>query len=182
MKNQSSKRIAERYVKALFDVAQLGGALPAVEKDLAALNAAVAASDELQRFIESPLLTREQKASAMQAVLVKQKANDITVKFLLMLARQKRLDALPAIAELFANWAEAARGEMSASVTSASKLSDKDAGLVADRLSKAYGKKINLSIKEDASLLGGVVVHIGSIQLDGSLSGKLRRLKQKLAA
>ncbi len=182
MKNASSKRIAERYVKALFDVATASGALAAVEKDLRALAAAAEGSDQMQKVALSPLLTRAQKADAMKAVLAQLKAHELTTQFVLMLARQQRLAVLGDIAKLFGQWAENSRGEMSAEIVAASKLSEKEVAVVSERLGKAYGKKVNLTVKEDASLLGGVVVRIGSIQLDGSLSGKLRRLKQKLAA
>ena len=182
MKNTGSKRIAERYVKALFDVASAAGSLAVVEKDLASLNAALAGSPELQDFTQNPLLSREQKAAAMKAILAKMQANELTVKFITTLASQKRLDVLSDVASLFATWAQASRGEMSAKIVTATALSDKDAKDVAAKLEKAYGKKINLQVQEDASLLGGAVVHIGSIQLDSSLSGKLSRLKQKLQA
>ena len=182
MKNTGSKRIAERYVKALFDVASKANALAAVEQDMAALAGALAASAELQDFTQNPLLTREQKATTMAGLLGKLQTHKLTEQFDALLAKQKRLDVLPEIAALFAQWAQASRGEMSARVVSASKLSDKDIGAITERLSKAYGKKINLQVQEDASLLGGAVVHIGSIQLDSSLSGKLRRLGQKLRA
>ncbi len=182
MKNASSKRIAERYVKALFDVANSAGALAAVEADLVSLGSASAQSATLVSFVQNPLYTREQKATAMSAVASKCNAHALTQQFISMLARQNRLELLPAVAELFAQWAQASRGEMSAEVISAAKLGEKEVADVAARLSKAYGKKVNLQLKEDASLIGGVVVRIGSVQLDGSLSGKLRRLKQALAA
>jgi F-type H+-transporting ATPase subunit delta len=182
VKNAGSKRIAERYVKALFDLASTAKALPAVEADLAALSAAIDASSELQAFIRNPLLSREQKAKTMQALLAKLNASALTIQFTVALASNQRLDVLPAIASMFSQWAQAARGEMSARVTSASPLGDKDRAAIAERLGKAYGKKINLQVQEDASLIGGVIVNIGSIQLDSSLSGKLNKLKQKLQA
>ena len=169
-------------MKALFDAATAAGSLAAVEQDLAALDKALQASPELQDFTRNPLLSREQKGKAMGAVLAKLKADKLTVQFIDLLASQKRLDVLSDIAALFAQWAQASRGEMGARVVSASPLSEKDTKAIADRLSKAYGKKINLQVQEDASLLGGAVVHIGSIQLDSSLSGKLKRLGQKLRA
>lgn len=182
MATTGSKRIAERYVKALFDVAGAGKALPQVEKDLNALAAAIEASEDLRAFIGNPLLGRDQQATAMQAVLERLKANKLTIDFIGALARAKRLPLLPEIAALFTQWAENTRGEITAEVVVASPLSDKDAASLADRLSKAAGKKINLQLRQDPSLLGGMIVKIGSQQLDSSLAGKLDRLKLALKA
>ena len=182
MKNAGSKRIAERYVKALMDVAKDAKSVDAVEQDLLSVQKALASSPELQQFVSTPLLSREQKAKTMEALLGKMKLSDTTIKFAVTLARQQRLDVLPEITSLFTQRAQEARGEMSARIVTASPLSEKDAKDIADKLGKAYGKKINLQVQVDPSLLGGAVVYIGSVRLDSSLSGKLGRLKQTLQA
>lgn len=182
MATTGSKRIAERYVKALFDVAEAGKALAQVEKDLNALAKAIAASADLREFIASPLFGRKEQAQAVRALLQHMKANKITVDFVAALAQAKRLVLLPEVAIIFAQWSEKTRGEITAEVITAEPLSDKDASALADRLSKAAGKKINLKLRQDPTLLGGMIVKIGSQQLDSSLAGKLDRLKLKLKA
>lgn len=182
MKTSGSKRIAERYVRALFDVADEASAVAKVEKDLAALGHALEESEDLQRFLTNPLLSRETQSEAMEAILAKMKATPLTKQFILMLANQKRLPLLPQIAALFIEWTASARGEINGELVSAGELSDKEVKLVETRLTKAYGKKVNLATREDAALLGGVVVKIGSQQLDSSLAGKIARLKIALQA
>ena len=182
MKTIGAKRIAERYVKALFDLAQPAHAVDQVEADLLALAAAVRQSPEFARFLSNPLLSRDMQAAAMDAMLKQLKAHEVTRKFVAALARHKRLPLLADAAELFSRIAQASRGEMSAEVVAAAALGKTELSAVSDRLGKAYGKKINLAVSEDANLLGGIVIKIGSVQLDGSLAGKLDRLGQKLKA
>lgn len=180
MKTSGAKKIAERYVRALFDVS--GKAQAAVEKDLKALQAALASSRELAGLLSNPLLTRVQQAEAMDAVLSAVKADKMTRQFVALLARQKRLSLLPEIIAIYMHEAATRRGEMKAQLVSAVPLKDADVAKIGERLSKTYGKKIILETRQDPELLGGVVINIGSLQLDSSLSGKLRRLKNTLKA
>lgn len=182
MKSAGSTRIAQRYVKALFDVASQTSAVEAVEKDLAALGAIIEESADFRAFLENPLLPTEARAQAMLAVLERIKANQLTRQFIGMVLNQKRLPLLPAIITEFASVASAARGELTAHITSATPLTEKDAAALSQRLSKAYGRPLRLSTSHDATLLGGLIINIGSQQLDGSLAGKLRRLGQALRA
>lgn len=180
MKTSGAKQIAERYVKALFEAS--GKAHAAVEKDLKALQAVLAASKELVSMLSNPLLTRAQQAEAMDAVLSAVKADKMTRQFVALLARQKRLSLLPEIIAIYKQEAAARRGEMKAEVVSAAPMEDADAAKIGERLSKTYGKKVIVETRQDPELLGGVVINIGSLRLDGSLSGKLRRLRNILKA
>jgi F-type H+-transporting ATPase subunit delta len=180
VKTSGAKQIAERYVKALFDAS--AKAQDAVEKDLLALESVFSESEEFQSLLSNPLLTREQQAKAADAVLAKIKANKITRQFIALLARQKRLDLLPDIIALYMDKAMAERGEMKAEVISATPLKAADIAAISAKLGGMYGKKILLETREDKELLGGVVIKIGSLQLDSSLSGKLQRLALILRA
>lgn len=180
MKTSGSKQIAQRYVKALFDVSE--SARAKVEKDLKALRDILAGSKDLRGMLSNPLLTRKQQAQAMGAVLAAIKAQPVTRQFVELLAKQKRLEILPAAIELFMEKTAHERGEMKATAVSAAKLSTKDVDFISGALSKIFGKKVALETSENPELLGGVVVKIGSLQLDASLSGKLRRLGNKLRA
>src|SRR5690242_1047737 len=102
MKSFGMKRLASRYVKALFDVADSARALDSVEKDLSALGRLLAESAEFRHLLANPLLTRSEQEEIMESVLDKIKPADITRKFIATLARQKRLPALPEIIHLFA--------------------------------------------------------------------------------
>lgn len=180
MKTSGSRQIAERYVRALFDAA--GAAREEVEKDLEALAASVKESHEFRAFITSPLLTRAQHEQALRAALKKAGAHEKTEKFIALLARQRRLALLPEIVALFVERSQRARGEMSAELVAAAPLDVRVVDMVGEKLGKAYDKKMILTVRHDPALLGGLVVKVGGIQLDGSLSGKLARLGQKLKA
>lgn len=180
MKTSGAKKIAERYVKALFDAS--GDSLGKVERDLVELQAALAWSKEFRQLLVNPLLTRDQQAKAMDAVLTSVKAHKLTRDFLNLLARKKRLPLLPEIIALFVEWSAKARGEMKAEVVSAAPLKDADVAAIGKRLAKLYGREILLETRQDPELLGGIVINIGSLRLDASLSGKLRRLGNKLKA
>jgi F-type H+-transporting ATPase subunit delta len=182
VKIAGTRRIAERYVKALFDVAAGVDALDDVEKDMLSLAQALSESEDFQHFLTNPLLSREAQAEALSALLNKMKAHQVTLQFLQMLAAQKRLGALPAIADLFLRRVAAERGELSGELIAATVLKPKEIAQVAERLSSAYGRKVNLEVRQDPGLLGGVVIKIGSVQLDGSLAGKMARLKRTLQA
>ncbi|MFO0388119.1 MAG: ATP synthase F1 subunit delta [Alphaproteobacteria bacterium] len=182
MKKAGYRQIAERYVKALYDIASEANARDAVEKDLGVLATLIKESDELSALLVNPLLTRDQQAKAMEPVLAAIKAHDITKRFMVVLAAQKRLPILAEVANLYAERAATARGEIKAEAISARGLSLKDVAIITERLSKAYGKKITLETSENPELLGGVILRIGSQQLDASFAGKLSRLKNKLKA
>lgn len=180
VKTAGQKKIAERYVRALFDVSDK--ARDQVEKDLTALEAALEGSEEFRRFLSNPLLTREVQAKVMNAVLTKINAQKVTKDFMALLAKQKRLPLLPEIISMFREWARTSRGELSAELIAPTPLNVRVVDMVEERLSKVYGKKVIVKMRHDPSLLGGVVVKIGSLQLDSSLAGKMRRLKNKLQA
>ena len=182
MKTAGTKRIAERYVKALFDVAQSASSTETVEKDMATIGQTLDISPELRSFLENPLLAPEARAGAMLAVLDKLKTGALTRQFIGMVLKQKRLALLPQIIVEFARVASEARGEITADVTTAAPLNDKQAQALAQRLGKAYGRTVRVNASHDASLLGGMIVRVGSQQLDSSLSGKLRRMGQALRA
>ena len=177
-----SKRIAERYVKALFDVAQPAGALDAVAKDLRALTVAIGQSTELQSVLSNPLLARDSQADAFLAIARHMKAHELVHRFVALLAHQKRLPLLPLISELFDARLAHERGELQGELIAATPLSSKEVEQIGERLSKAYGRKITLDVRQDASLLGGMIIKIGSLQLDGSVAGKMHRLKRQLQA
>jgi F-type H+-transporting ATPase subunit delta len=177
----SAHQIAERYVRALFEVATDDAARAQVEKDLAVLGAFFS-DKSLAKVILNPLLTRAQQASAMKAVLDKIKAHKITAQFVALLAARKRLSILPEISDIFSELAATSRGELKARITSTATLAAKDIESLSTRLSKAYGKKVMLETHQDAGLLGGLIIKIGSVQLDASLAGKLNRLSLALKA
>ena len=182
MKNSGSKKIAERYVTALFEVAVAANSLPAVEKDLLAIENSLESNADFRAFLHNPLLNREAKAKIAETILKSLGANKVTSQFIALLAAHNRLNLLPEMIVLFLEKAASARGELAAELVVARAISDAETGAIAEKLGKAYNKKINLQVSEDASLIGGSIINIASLRLDGSISGKLSRLRQELKA
>lgn len=169
---------AGRYATALFELADDKGCVDAVGDDLTAIASMMASSDDLRRLIASPVLSRDDQKSAMTAVLTKAKAHDLVVKFIGVIAENGRLFALPQIIEGFHAERAMRCGEVSAEVVSAVALDAKLEQDVKAAIAKvADSKKISLSMRVDESLIGGLVVRIGSRMIDTSIKTKLSKLE-----
>jgi F-type H+-transporting ATPase subunit delta len=180
VKNSGAGKIAERYVDALFAAIQSPGSLALVEKDMLSLAELIKENADFRAFLTNPLLSRDAQETIVSNLMEKLGVQQATGEFTSLLARNKRLDILAEIIEIFLKKAAANRGEISAELVTAREVSAKQAESVAQSLEKAYGKKVNLSTREDPSLLGGSIINIGSLQLDSSIAGKLNRLQQEL--
>lgn len=171
------KEIADRYAKALFDLADEDKQLDAVAGDLRTLAAILDESNDLQRVVRSPVLSRADQGNAMAAVLDKTEAGELTRKFVGYVAAKRRLFALSAIIKAYLEELATRRGEVSAEVSSAKTLSDAQIAAVEEALKKAVGGDVAVSHKVDPSLIGGLIVKVGSRMIDTSVATKLQRLK-----
>ncbi|MFP3942623.1 MAG: F0F1 ATP synthase subunit delta [Alphaproteobacteria bacterium] len=168
--------IAGRYAIALFELAEEAKALDAVEKDLSALRGMIAQSADLARLVRSPLFARDDQAKAMAAILEKAGAHELTRKFIGLVARNRRLFALPDMARAFSRLLAEKRGEESARVRSARKLTGEQLSQLAERLKSSLGKDVRLETEVDEDLIGGLVVQVGSKLIDTSLRTKLENI------
>ena len=169
--------LAGRYATALFELADEAKALDAVADDLRALKALLAESDSLRRLVRSPVLSRDEQGRAIEAVLSKAGASPLTLKFIGVAAANRRLFALPGMIDAYLAELARRRGEMTAQVTSAHALSDSQTKALVDQLKKAVGAKVTVDVSVDPSLLGGLVVKVGSRMIDSSLRTKLSKLQ-----
>ena len=169
--------IAERYATALYELADGDKALDAVADDLTSLREIIAGSDDLLRMLRSPLLQRDEQAKAMTAILEKAGGSDLTRRLVGVVAENRRLFALPAIIDAFLRQLAERRGEVTAEVTSAVKLKDKQIEAVTDALKKSVGGKVAVDLKVDPALIGGLVVKVGSRMVDSSVRTKLQKLQ-----
>lgn len=169
--------LAGRYALALLELGDEKKELDAVAEDLRALKALIAESEDLRRMIASPLYSRDQQGKAMAAVLEKAGMGDLTRRFVLIVAQNRRLFALPQMIDAYLAELARRRGEITAQVTSARKLSDAQQEALAEALRKAVGGKVQVQLKVDQSLIGGLIVKVGSRMIDSSLRSKLQRLQ-----
>ena len=170
-------RLSRRYATALFALAQEQKALPRVEKDLADLAGMLDDSQKLCAVLVNPVIPKRILRTAVEELVKRAKLSSLTKQFCQVLVENRRLGLLPDIIPAFASLAEESRGEMRATVTSAAKLSTKHKDAISKKLKKATGKTVIIDTVVDTSILGGVKVEIGSTLWDGSLDGKLDRLR-----
>lgn len=175
--SKSGSQAANRYAKALFELAKEAG-VEVVEKDLLALQALVGSNEALGLLMETPLISREKKEKVLSAILEKAGAQEISRRFVACLARNNRLPIIHAIIHAFVEKVMLHKNEVVAEVTSAAPLQSDSLVAISDTLTEALGKKVKLNVKVERKLLGGLVIKVGSVMLDNSLKSKLDRLAQ----
>lgn len=169
--------VAGRYALALFELADEAKALDDVRADLNGLGAALKDSDDLNRLVSSPVFSREEQGRAMAAVLGKADANALTRNFVALVARKRRLGTLKDMIKAYDALLAEKRGEITAEVTSAHKLKADQIKKLAATLKASLGREVQIETSVDSSLLGGLVVKVGSRMIDSSLKTKLSKLK-----
>lgn len=169
--------LADRYAAALFDLADERKALDQTADDLHSLRAMLRDSGDLRRLIRSPVLSREALGKGISALAGSAQISPLTRNFLGLLAQNRRLFALPEMIEGFLRRLAAKRGEVTAQVISAQDLTAAQREAVHEQLRKAVGRKVVVDVEVDPSLLGGLVVKVGSRMVDASLKSKLQRLQ-----
>ena len=168
--------LAGRYAKALFELARDGKTIEAVEASTQVLSATLGQSADFKALIANPLISRVQAGVAMAAVAESLKTDPLTTKFLAVLGQNRRLAALPAVITGFNQLVAHHRGETAAEVTSAHPLNDGQIVALKAKLKARMGSDVSLQTRVDPSLLGGLVVKIGSKLIDSSLKTKLDQL------
>lgn len=168
--------LAGRYALALFDLAQDGTALPAVEASVAALGEALGASPDLKALVSSPVVSRADAGRAIAAVATSLKLDALTTKFLGVLAKNRRLGELGNVVRAFAGLAASHRGEATADVTSAHPLSAEQVAALKVKLQSRLGRDVAVNLSVDPAILGGLVVKVGSRLVDSSIRTRLNTL------
>jgi F-type H+-transporting ATPase subunit delta len=169
--------LAARYAAALYALADERKALDSVAGDLKSLRGLIDDSPDFRRVIRSPVLERGEQGKAVIAIAERAKLNKLTANFLGLLARNRRLFALPTMISGYLAILAARRGEVTAEIVAAQELSPAQRKAIDARLRKAVGGKVAIDIRVDPSLLGGLVVKVGSRMVDASLKNKLARLE-----
>lgn len=172
--------VAKRYAGSLFDLALEAKSVAAVEKDLGRFEALIAGSPDLSRLIMSPVFSADDQVKAISAIATKAKITGLVANFLRVVARNRRLFAVPGMITAFRQIAARHRGEVAAEVTSAHALSAAQEKELKDTLKSVAGKDVAFKVAVDPSLLGGLIVKIGSRQIDTTLRTKLSSLKLSL--
>ncbi|TPE64013.1 F0F1 ATP synthase subunit delta [Sandaracinobacter neustonicus] len=169
-----------RYAAALFDLAQTGKALDATAKDLATLKAALAESADFRTLTTSPGVSREQAGKAVAALAASFGLSDLTTRFLGVLAENGRLALLGDVIRQYEVMLSAWKGSTTAQVTAAHKLTAAQKKALETKLKARTGRTIAVDVTVDPAILGGLIVRIGSEQIDSSIKTRLERLGQQM--
>ena len=172
--------VAERYAGSLFELAEQENAIAEVEGDLGQVEALLSGSEDLRRLIESPVFSGEDQFRAISAIADRAQIGGLVGNFLRVVARNRRLFALPGMIRAFRTIAAERRGEVAAEVISAHALTAAQQSELKAALKGVAGKTVSISLTVDPSLLGGMIVKMGSRQIDTSLKTKLNSLKLAL--
>jgi F-type H+-transporting ATPase subunit delta len=172
--------MAGRYATALFELALEAKAVDSVEADLREFDGLLAVSADLTRLVRSPLFTGEVQSKAIAAVLERAGIGGLAAKFLKVIAANRRLFAVRDIIKAYAALVARHKGEVRAEVTVAEALSDARLGEIRDTLHAVTGMDVKLDVKVDPSIIGGLVVKLGSRMVDSSLRTKLNALRHAM--
>ena len=168
--------LAGRYALALFELARDERQLETVGASLASLKRALAESEDLRKLVSSPLVDREQSLRTIAATADAMRLDPITANFLGVLARNRRLSQLGNVIRAFDMLAARHRGEITAEVVSARPLGDDQIAALKANLGARMGRDVAVDLSVDPSILGGLVVKVGSRMIDGSIRTKLNTL------
>jgi F-type H+-transporting ATPase subunit delta len=175
-----SSGIAARYATAIFELAKEGKALKSLETDVDALDGALTESADLRTLITSPVYTRDQVAGAITAVAAKMNLSQTVIGALGLMAQNRRLFALPQVLSALRARIADEKGEVTAEITAAKPLSDAQQAELVKTLKARIGKDVKLKLAVDETLIGGLVIKVGSQMIDTSIRAQLAALKNTM--
>jgi len=175
-----SSGIAERYATAIFEIATESKSLAKLESNIADLSAALDQSAELRDAISSPVLSRADQGKAMAALADKMKLEPAMANGLAVMASNRRLFVLPHLLKQLRAMIADHKGEVTADVTSAKALTKAQSDKLAKTLKARVGKTVNINATVDESLIGGLVVKVGSKMIDTSIRSRLDSLQNAM--
>lgn len=176
----SNRLIAQRYAKALAELATKDGNLLKYRDELEEISSTVRQNPDLTRLCFYPLLAPSRKAAALDAILEQGKMSTVVRRFFKVVAQSARLNLIHDITACYGELVDEQTGVQVARVHSAQALSDTQTRTLTDALARRTGKTIRLRWSPDPAILGGLKVQVGSTVFDASLQGQLRLLKAKL--
>ena len=172
--------MAGRYATALLELALEANATDSVLADLQKFDALVAESPDLARLVRSPVFTADVQLKALAAVIDKAEIGGLAAQFLKVVTSNRRLFAVREIVKAYMALVARHKGEVTAQITVAEPLSNAYYGEIKNILDAVTGKDVRVDVNVDPSIIGGLVVKLGSRMVDSSLRTKLNALKQAM--
>lgn len=175
--DQKVTGVAGRYASAVFELAREQKAHAAVGEDFARFQALIDGSEDLQRLVRSPVFSAKDQVAALNAILAAAGISGLAAKFIGLTAENRRLYLVSDMIRAYQALEADARGEVAAEAVSAVKLTAAQITKLKAQLKAATGQEVALSTRTDESILGGLIVKVGSRMIDSSLRTKLQNLK-----
>jgi F-type H+-transporting ATPase subunit delta len=172
--------VANRYAGSIFDLAVESDSLDKVEADLSTFDGMLRDNGDLMRLVRSPVFSADDQRRAIDVILSRTGIGGLVANLVRLMARNRRLFAVPGVLGRFRDLLAAHRGEVSAKVTVARALTDAQSADLKKALDAVAGKQVAIDATVDPGILGGMIVRIGSRQIDTSIRTKLSSLKLAL--
>ena len=179
-KKSFSETSATRYSLALYELAKESNQIDEVEKNCSSLIKLIFNSDEFQSLIKNPTIKKDDLNSTVLKISDQFKLNSLLIKFLSFLISKRRFFYVEEILKDFIETCSKKRGEIKAQLTSSKELSESEINRIKEELIKDFGSKIKLNYKHDASLIGGLIVQVGSTMVDSSIKNKLQKIENRM--
>ncbi len=175
-----SAGIAARYATAIFEIAQENQTLDSLETSINDLATALGDSADLRGLLQSPLVSRSEQEGAITAIAAKMGLDEVLAKSLSLMAQKRRLFVVPQLISALRALIAQERGEVTAEVTSAKALTKTQSEKLASTLKERIGKTVTINSTVDESLIGGLIVKVGSKMIDTSIRSRLNSLQNAM--
>ena len=175
-----SDTAAGRYSLALYELAEEGNLVEEIEKNSFSIIQLISNSDNFSSIIKNPTIKRDDQLNSILKISEQFKLNSLLTKFLSFLTVKRRLFFVAKILKNFIEICSKKRGEIVAKLTAAKELNDNEVNNIKEELTKNFSSKIKLQYKFDPSLIGGLIIQVGSTMIDTSIKNKLQQLENKM--
>jgi len=168
------------FSQALYELASENNCLEEIESQIQGILSLMEKSTDFNNLIKDPTINASEQLSTIDMISKKANFHSLLIKFLIFITTKRKLFYLNTISKDFLKICSYLRGELVAEIKSAKKLKDEELNKIKDELSKNFNKKIKIQYQYDPSLLGGLIVKIGSVMIDNSLNNKLNKIKNSM--
>ena len=169
-----------RYSLALYELAEESNVIHEIEKDSLSIIQLISNSEDFNSLIKDPTNKKEDQLNVILKISEKFKINNLLTKFLSFLISKRRFFYVEKILKDFIETCSKKRGEIKAELTAAKELTEKEINSIKEELTKNFSSKIKLNYKYDPSLIGGLIVQVGSTMVDTSIKNKLQKITNRM--
>ena len=175
-----SETSAGRYSLALYELAIEANILSEIEVHTASIIDLIISSEDFKSLIKDPTNSKQDQLNALNKISEQYKLNKLLTKFLSFLISKRRFFYVDKILKSFVETCSVKRGELKAELTSAKNLTEIEVNSIKNELTKNFSSKIKLNYKHDTSLIGGLIVQVGSTMVDTSIKNKLQQIENRM--